>query len=315
MPTRRSFLRSTFSSLTTLGVLGGGLWLFRNHVLWPAPDLSFTGAEQSTGWLPFGSRPSGDLIVIRAAVNGTPVNALLDSGAQYSAMDAAFADRLDLRTPLDPPLVAYGVGGGSQVARGARADITIGQARLSGLTTAVVALGPIAQATGLETPLILGQDVLQALVADIDFPRRRVRLVAPDALDVPPGAEAAPVERQGRALAAEVALDGVPLRAVVDTGSSSVIAVAEDVAREAGLLTGRTLRSGTSVVLGGVARAGVFTAGRFSFAGVQVEGVEVTVYQRGPVPGFPKALLGAKALADSRVFLDAARGRMHLLRT
>ncbi len=299
------------SSLATLGVLGGGLWLFRNQVLWPAPTLVFEGSEPSTGWLPFRSRAQG-LVLIQSAVNGTPVNALLDSGAQYSVIDVAFAERHGLRSPLDPPMVAYGVGGGPQVARGARADVQVGAVTLKGLSTAVLTLGPIAEATGYATPLILGQDVLQALVADIDFPGRRLRLHRPGAFPEPADALPAPTRASGRALVADVAVEGIPFEAIVDTGSSSVIALAADVAEQAGLLTGRAVRSGRSVVLGGVAQAGVFTASRFSFAGRELRNVDVTVYPRSPVPGFPSGLLGVAALSEDRVILDHPAGRMLL---
>ena len=293
-------------------MLGGGVWLFREHVLWPAPTVAFAGAEPSSGWLPFGSRRTGALVLVEAEVAGERVGALLDSGAEYSVLDAAFADRLDLRSAFDPPMVAYGVGGAPQLARGARADVRVGDLRLQGLSTAVLSLGPITQATGRPTPLILGQDVLQALVADIDFPNRRVRLHDPAAFPPPPGAVAAPVRREGRALLAQVAVEGHAVEALVDTGSSSLLALTHETAQAAGLLDGRAVQSGQSVVLGGVVQGGAVQAARFSFAGRELVDVEVTLFPSHPVPGFPKGLLGVEAFRRDRVILDHKRGRLWL---
>lgn len=307
LPTRRSFL----SQLGLLAAGAGAIWWLRDNVLWPAPELAFDTQARSTGWLPFGGRRSG-LVIVDAAVNGTAVNALIDSGAQYSVMDRALADRLSLASPLDPPMVAYGAGGNPQVGRGARADVQVGALTLSGLAAAVLELGPISQMAGLSVPLILGQDVLSRLIADIDFPARRVRLHAPGEFSLPTDAVAAPVRGEGRALVASVVVEGEPLDVVVDTGASGALALTRTVAEAVGLLDGRGVRPGASIVLGGVAQGGVVEARSLQFGGLSLEDVDVQILPLPPIPGFPRGLLGLEVLRPYRAVLDHRGGTLHL---
>lgn len=308
MPTRRSFL----SQLGWLGAGVGAFWLLREHVFWPSPEVAFEGDAESSGWLPIGSRRSG-LVTVAASVNGTPVNALLDSGAQYSVIDRAFAERLSLSSALDPPMVAVGVGGQPQVARGARADIGVGALTLSGLSVASLELGPVSRIAGLSVPLILGQDMLNRVIADIDFPGNRLRLHASGAYPLPDGATAAPVRGEGRALLAQVVLEGEPLDVIVDTGASGALALTSSVAQEVGLLDGRPVRTGSSIVLGGVAQGGVVEARSLQFGARTLEDVDVQIFQLPNVPGFPRGLLGLEMLRPYRAILDHRGGTLHLV--
>ena len=93
------------------GALGGGWWL-KENVLWSAPDLSFAEGT-TTPWIDFAARVLSPTIPVRIA--GRTVNALIDSGAQYSVIDRDFHTAIEAelgpRPLFDIPLVAYGVGG------------------------------------------------------------------------------------------------------------------------------------------------------------------------------------------------------------
>ena len=49
------------------------------------------------------------------SIAGQSVRALIDSGAQYSVIDAGLFDALGLTKAFDLPLLAYGVGGRAQM--------------------------------------------------------------------------------------------------------------------------------------------------------------------------------------------------------
>ena len=164
-------------------------------------------------------------------------------------------------------------------------------------------------------PLIIGFDVLSAVEMEIDFFGRRVRFSDPNAAPIPVGGVAAPVHRAGRALVAQVRLDGAPLEVLVDTGATGMVGLSSEAAKAVGLLD-RPSSEGRSVVLGGVAESRVVTADRFEFAGQSFEHyVEVHIIQLPNVPGFPKGLMGIDALRDHRVVLDAGRGHLMLFPT
>jgi predicted aspartyl protease len=312
LPTRRSFLSSGLSSLGWLAAGGAGAWYLRDRVFWPTPDAASLGGPDSSGWLPFAA-PRQRLVTIGVTVNGEPVTALLDSGAQYSVVDRAWAEKRGLQSALAPPMVAYGAGGGAQLGRGASVHLTVGALTLSDLKVAILELGPIVRASGVAMPLILGQDLLSVLVADIDFPGRRVALRRPETVEIPNDGVVAPARREGRALHVEVALEGTPLDVLVDTGASGALALTAPTAETLGL-SGRPARTDSSIVLGGVAQARVITAETLRVAEATLRDVDVYVFDAPPIPGFPKGLLGLGAFRGARIQLDCGRGRLHIRR-
>ncbi|MFZ4165519.1 aspartyl protease family protein [Brevundimonas sp. NPDC058933] len=303
---RRSFL---IRAAAAAAAIGGGLWL-KDHVIWRRPTLTFAGDETS-GWLPFVVENAATPTV-RVRIAGREVTALIDSGAQYSVIDRALVQELGLTSFFDMPLVAYGVGGQPQVGRGVTLDMAVGTLTVSGLRAAILDLGPLADEAGLGAPLVLGQDLLGAAVLELDMNRRRSRLVDPDGHVVSPALRPVPVKRSGTALTAEVTVEGAVMRAVIDTGFSSLIALSQGAAEAAGLLDGRAETAGSSIVLGGVARARVIEAKTVTFGDDLWRGVATPVFANSPLPNYPDALLGVAAFEDRDVVLDLGRGRLHV---
>jgi predicted aspartyl protease len=306
MTTRRGVV-SGLGWLVGLGALG---WVARERLL--PPDLNFEGEATSSGPLPFASRRT-DLPVVLVGVNGATVPALIDSGADHSVVDAAFAEERGLPNAWTPPTIAYGVGGGPQVGRGVALDLRLGNLRLRRLKAVALGLGPIAQAAGLGVPLVLGQDLLSGLIADFEFPRRRVTLHRRAGWSPPPGAVSADARRQGRGLHVRVALEGRPIEVLLDTGASSALALSRTTAETAGLLDGREAQPTSSVVLGGVAQGARVEARTLAFAGQTLRDVGVDVFEAARVPGFPSGMLGVEALRRRRAILDLGGGKLHLL--
>ncbi len=285
----------------------GGLWWLRDNVIWRAPEPVFPAAGR-TDWLPFVAR--ANVPVVEATVAGRPVRALIDSGAQYSVVDRALVESLGLRATVEMPLVAYGVSGQPQLGRGLSLDVALGGVALNGLRTAMLDLGPLAAGEGPGTALILGQDVLGTLIVEIEPERRRLRLTRPEAYR--PGEDLRPVEvkRSGRALATSVTVEGAAIEAVVDTGSSALLALSQATAAEAGLLDGRPARAGSSIVLGGAMASRIVTARTLTFGDLLYRRVEIPIYPDVAIPGFPDALLGMEAFAERRMALDLGAGRL-----
>ena len=102
------------------------------------------------------------------------------------------------------------------------------------------------------------------------------------------------------------------MRAVIDTGFSSLIALSQGAAETAGLLDGRPETAGASIVLGGVARARVIEAKTVTFGDDLWRGVATPVFADSPLPNYPDALLGVAAFEDRDVVLDLGRGRLHV---
>ncbi len=298
--------------LLRLGLFGAAVGagvVLRDKVVWRRPDVSFTGDD----WQDW-AEPRADTPTAEVRLNGRPVRALIDSGAQYSVIDARLFETLGLTGGFNMPLVAYGVGGIPQMGRGTTLALQVGGARIDRLQAAILDLGQLAQADGLATPLILGQDVLGQAVLDMDLtPRRRadrrLRLL-PQGSPPPPEVSPVAVRRAGRSLKTSVTVENASVEAVVDTGSSSHLALSEGTARSAGLLDGRPQTEGQSLVLGGVMTSRIVRAGRVSIGGVEHGAVETPIYPGQPVPGFPAALVGMAAFRDRRVVMDLGAGTM-----
>ena len=299
--------RSLLTSLGLLGLGGAAAWWARDNLFWPGPSVEF--AEDGTsGWLAFATEQRL-FVSTRAMIGGAAVDALIDSGAQRSVVDAGLAEELNLTRRLSPPQIAYGLGGGAQLGHAVNADVRLGWMTLNGLTAGVLDLGPLA-ASGLNTRLILGYDVLSRMALDIDFPRRRLRFGRDEAAVTPPGAQVLPATLEGRSLMTRVSVEGAVLDAVVDTGASPALSLNMETAEAAGLLDGRAAREASSIVLGGVLAGQVVTARTLTLGERLYEDVEVHAYPRSALPGVPAVLAGMGLFRDDRLILNMGAGRM-----
>lgn len=303
---RRSFL---IRAAAAAAAVGGGLWL-KDHVLWRRPALTF-GADGTSGWLPFAA-PRTLLPTTRVRLAGREFTALIDSGAQYSVIDRRLVAELGLDDVFDMPLIAYGVDGRAQVGRGVTLDLALGEAKVGRLRAGILDLGPLSEDEGLGAPLILGQDLLMQAALEMDLRQRRLRLLSKAEQGLTPAYRALPVRRAGTALMADMTVEGTSVRALVDTGSSSLLALSEGVAGAAGLLDGRPEQAGSSIVLGGVARARMIRAQGVELGGERWRNVVTAVYADRALPNYPDALLGMEAFAGRDVILALSDGALHL---
>lgn len=291
--------------LIRLGLVAGGAggaWWLRDHVVWRGPTVAFA-ANGSSGWLPY-AEPRAPTPTVEVTVNGQPVRALIDSGAQYSVIDRSLVERLGLTNVFNIPMVAYGVGGDAQVGRGTTLDVAIGGLRLTGLRAAILGLGPLASDQGLGAALILGQDVLRELVLELDTAEHRVRFLPREGWTPSSSLKPVPVTRSGKALQAGITLEGATVNAVIDTGASAVLAVTRETAEAAGLLDGRERTPGQSIVLGGTVRAETVVVRTLTIGDELYRQATVAIYDDVAVPGFPKALVGMAAFENRRLALD-----------
>jgi predicted aspartyl protease len=306
---RRSFL---IRAAGLAALIGGGVWA-RDNLLWPRPTLTFADGS-ATPWLVYARRAT--VPTVRVRIGGRDLVALIDSGAQYSVIDRALVAALPAtgRSLFDMPLLAYGVGGGSQVGRGTTVDVRLPGLEITGLRAAILDLGPLASDEGLRTPLILGQDVLGEAILALDPERRHVRLIRREAFVRPADLAPAAVRRSGSALTTEVTVEGSVIQSIVDTGASAMLGLSREAATGAGLLDGRPQETGVSLVLGGMMRSAIIEARTVTFADHLYRRVSVGVFDQPPLPNFPGGLVGMEAFDGRRAALDLDRGALFVSR-
>jgi predicted aspartyl protease len=304
--TRRVLLRQ----LAVLGLGVGAAWWLRERYLFPKPLVEFADGRSETAWLPLPDRVG--LVELQAKVAGIPIRVVVDSGAQFSAIDRRLAARLGLKDSAIP-LLAFGVSGQPSLTHTVSLDLSIGTLQLRGVRAATLELLTLSGVIRRPFAMLIGRDVLRALTVDIDWPNGRMRFVRPEAFRPGPGAGVAKVRSQGGALMTPVSVEGsAPVEVMVDTGATSDIALSAKTAQSLGLLTGRPMTTGRSVSLGGMSEDRVVRASRVEFAGRTLKDVEVQVFTPTAPAPLPAGLLGVGILRRFRVGIDIAAGVLWL---
>lgn len=302
------------SLLTQLGLLGAGLAAapyLRDRFLWPPPEVTFEGGRARTDWLPM--RGPGPLVEAPAHIHDAPLRVVVDTGAQFSAIDAGFAERLGLKAASPLPMLAFGVSGGPTLTRMVELDLDLGQLHIAGLRAAMLDLAGLSRVTGRNFAMLLGRDALKAMVADFDFPRRRVAFARAEGFAPPDGVAAAPGAIRNGALMSEVQIEGARrIQAMIDTGATGALALSEAVATAAGLLQGREIGTGRSVGIGGLADHRLVFARDVAFGPLRLKNVPVQIFRPSRASPAPGALLGVMILRHFRTVLDLGAGRLYL---
>ena len=304
--------RSLIPRLALLGVGGLAVWAVRDRIPWPPLRVEFEEGSSSP-WIPIAGRA---LIEIPARVNGTPIRAVVDSGAQFSAIDRGLARRLQIPQTAALPLLAYGVSGQPDLTYTVKFDLGLPGLAVHGLRAAALEIARLSAATGRDFSLLIGRDVLRRLVIDADFPGERVRFLARDAFQPPSDAVAVPLRLTGGAPVTPVQIeDAPPVEVLVDTGATGALALSAEAARQAGLLApGRPVLQARSVSLGGLGLDRVVIARNVSLAGLRFPRTPVQIYSPSVRGAVPPGLLGTGILGRFRMGLDVGGARLFLVR-
>lgn len=303
MKTRRSLL----GGLVLLGAGGAGAWFLREEYFWPTARLE--AGSNDSGELTLLETPTR-LPIVMTGVNGQAVAALIDTGAQATSIDRSLAETLGLEPAFAPPLVALGAGGHRQVAEGVDLTLELGEMVFSAVRAAVVEIGPLAEAEMGAVKLVIGQDVLQTVVIDLDFAARTARLRDRAGAGVPAGLTTIPARERGRGLEARIRVEETVLDLLVDTGSTAGVSLSETTAQNAGLLDGRGAEQSRRIVLGGVSSGRIVQARSLTVAGRALGQSPVHIYADQAAPGFPRGLIGLEILGRERAWVDLAGGRL-----
>ncbi|MBW8813005.1 MAG: aspartyl protease family protein [Caulobacterales bacterium] len=303
--------RVLLSRLAAVAAGGATVWAFRDRLPWPPLEVAFEGGRE-TPWLPLAQ--GGGLIEIPVTVAGAPIRAVVDSGAQFSAIDAGLAQRLGLPRTVAAPLLAYGVSGRPQMSHTVTAPLALPGLAIPALRPAALQLADIAFVSGRDFQLLIGRDVLSRLVIEADFPRRRARFLPRPRYHPPPDAVAIPLARKRGGPTAAVQVEAAPpLEVLVDTGATGILSLSEAAARAAGVLApGRPVSEARSVSLGGLSSVRTTQARTVRVGRLMLRDVEVQVYRPADHAPAVSGLLGAGLLQPFRMALDLSGDRLWL---
>jgi Aspartyl protease/PDZ domain len=266
-------------------------------------------------WIPF-TLYEERYIYMPCIVNGVETELLLDSGAGITVLDKSFADAIGLKG--EGEITARGTSGTQAASLASGVNITLGDVELKDLTVAIIDLGDLTRRFGRSMPVIMGKELFNNAIVDIDYPRQRVAFH--DAANY--GYEETGHSLQmhpthnGKRLVELSIEDQPPAMFQVDTGSGACVDIFDAYTRERGLLDGRegvstTYRGG----VGGVVESKVATLASLEFAGYRLANVPAGFAPPGE-GGFGTTdfagNLGAGIFTRFRLIFDFTRNRLHV---
>lgn len=249
----------------------------------------------------------GDRLFVQARVNGTAVEALLDSGAEMTLVDPRAAERLGLT--LGDGETMHGTGASTMQARMVpHVALEAAGVRVADATVAVLDLTDVSRRLlGRPVEVVLGREIFDAAPLLIDIragvvrrlgarePRRGVMLPLTEAN----GQKLMPVSIEG----------GAPVQADFDLGNGTGVLVGRAYARRAGLLDGRPVQTLDGGGLGGACKRERIVLKRLTLAGRTFTDVTADIDDSDKASD---ANIGVGLLQHFRIAADFAGGRLWL---
>jgi len=264
-----------------------------------APKVSFNGGDSSSGWIAFKpDKASG--IFFPAKVNGRDVLVFLYGGP--TNLDKSFAASVGLSQAREGNKDAPKIGA---------VTVTVGRLTLSDLTAAAVDVPPqFAEIKGQPVPLMLGQEVFNHMVVDIDYAHDRLAFRDPaDVVSKPPRAVEVPVFELDGVRVVPLSINGAPpAQFELEMGNvSGPLLVIPSYAQAHKLLEGHL----TSQRLSGKFVEPVVTLDHLSFAGVDFPNAPIALVPDAALP--PASItggVGLPLLSHFRLIIDYPNNRL-----
>ncbi len=261
----------------------------------------------------------GGLICFQASLPGSPpLSALLDTGFDVTVLDSAVAARLG----LEPRNVQAAAAPGGAVEAGHLAPLTLrlGSLAVDGAPLTTVPLAGLSSVIGRPLDLVLGHDVLQRFVVEIDWTRRRLRFFEPASYThAGPGLvlnveirDAQPLVSAGITMAGGRSVFGL---FKLDTASLDAAGLNLNFVRDQALLVPGTREIAvTGVALGGATEGRLFRAQGLWLGTRRFESplLSYTLDSKGFENRVDAGTLGVAVLSRFRMILDYPRRRVIL---
>ena len=276
--------------------------------------LSFAGGATSTDWIDF-APASEDRVYLPVTVQGQAMTAILDTGATASAVDAGLLTLLQRSASGSFPVPGENGVGAAGVAEGV--DFGVGGLTMHGLNVAALDIATMKAKSGEPWTAILGDEVFNEAIVDLDFPHHRLAFHAPAGYQPPRGALKVALARDGDDRLVPLSLDGgPPALFVMDTGFIGALRIAPALAARQKLLEGKTSQGVTIGAIGGDATGEIAYVNRVSLAGVSFAAVPALFSDTWPSASYTDrvgGLLGLGLLSRFRVIVDWPHDELFLI--
>jgi hypothetical protein len=261
----------------------------------------------ATAWLPIELHLER-YIYLKGTVDGVPTDILLDSGAGMTVLDTAMAKKLGRESKGAMP--AQGVGGTTTAGLVEGITIELGELTLGPVVAATLDLGDIGKRLGRDMPVILGKEVFQDLIVDLDYPNQRIRFLDPATFTYDGAGhrlEVLPAD-DGHKLV-KLAIEGLPEATVMlDTGQGNALTLFRRYTDDNSLLDGRRQSKAVGGGVGGSMEIVLARVAKVTIAGYEMLDVPTSFHRQDVGGAFDTAKLagnlGAGILGRFRVVFD-----------
>jgi predicted aspartyl protease len=295
--------RHLLTGLASLGLLPAAAYAQQR-------GFAFDANASETGWLPFDLH-RGMQVHFTAFSDGRPVRTFLDSGVSGLVLDRAYAERAGM--PRGREVSVRTISGKAPAWLSKGKSLQIGNLDLRTSQTAILDLKEVMVASGREFDVMLGRDLFEQLVVDLDFLSGRLAVRNPSRFSSPAGAVRLPLRPDGRLRSVPVAWnDGAPESATFDLGANSALILSPDLVARQRLLEGRRSTTAMSASAEGTHVAREFKLPSVTFGGERFTDVPTLV----PGSWAKKdrvATVGMDLLSRFRLIVDYPQDSLFLL--
>jgi predicted aspartyl protease len=267
-------------------------------------------------WAELPVRLYQNIPLVQVSINGRAVVLVLDTGAQRTLVTSGAALRLGLIQGQQRGMVMRGIGGSMVNWEAKPESFTFADIGVRPMTVMVAPI-TLPVVGGIQPDGLLGADVLSALDVDLDLPHGKVAFYRARTCPAgPPWSEpyaTIAVHRSPRnALLLPVSLNGAPLQAELDSGTS-VSTVTPTAAFKAGVPPEAMANDPVIAVRGANPGLSSQRVHRFTEVGIGQDRFPGPMFLVGGLQsGEWDMLLGADYLRRKRVWLSYATGRIFI---
>lgn len=214
-----------------------------------------------------------DQVIVPAYIEGREIAALVDNGFSVSALDRSFAQENGLARNSRETAV-----NGASASRISGVRLDLGPLRIF-VNPGLIDLSTPARLSEQPIKAIIGMEVFNAAIVGVDFTTSELQLQRRRSYGGPPGARRLDLKgAAGRKHTAEIMVNGTRLRAMIDLGFSSPLAVSPAMAQQL-TLAQRSTRLGAQFAGEDVVSRtwGVTSADEIRFAGETFHDIPVDI--------------------------------------
>jgi len=275
----------------------------------------FANGARRTAWIPF-EFPDNAQMFIPAEVNGISTQIMFDSGAEATVLDRDFAKSHGIE--FAGAQSVSGTSGSDEIAFAKNVSIRLGGLTLRNLTVGVMPLNTLAKAMGHDLPVLLGKELLNEVVMDIDFQNRRIAFERSQDYTPPKASHAVDARIDSNHLrVVDISVEhGPAIPATFDLGNGGPMFLNATYWKSRKLDEGRPTSVKLSHGVGGQRVEPVVTLGSMKLGDMEFARVPSAL-----VPEAPSGVSSDRTMANvgigiwrqSRLIVDYAHDKLHLI--